>query len=435
MKVLLVDDDRSNRESIARYLKTAGIEVATADNGRSGMRFLESEVFDVAVMDLRMPEMDGLELLEWLRTKGPRVPAVMISAFGEVKDAVSAMKLGAEEYLVKPFDPEELVIRLERIAESHSVADIVESYRSSAAGVFLGKSESMRKIDADIRRIAQTVSNVVITGDSGTGKEVIAREIHSRSDRKDELFVPVNLGGIPETLLESELFGYEKGAFTGAVSRKIGMFELASKGTLFLDEIGEITQVLQVKLLRAVQDRAIRRLGGNQQIPVGARVIAATNRDLAREVAGGRFREDLYYRLNVLSIHLPPLSERLDDLPQLCGVLLGKLAHRLGRQVARISPDALQKLKCYSFPGNVRELENILERAIIFSEGETILAEDLLISGSTPVPVAPRTLRAVEREAILNALGRWQGNRTRAAEELGISRRTLLNKLKSYGLE
>ena len=435
MKVLLVDDDESNRESIARYLKRAGLEVIAAENGLSGLRLLESEVFDIAVMDLRMPEMDGLELLEWLRTKGPRVPAVMISAFGEVEDAVAAMKLGAEDYLVKPFDPEELVIRLMRIAESHSVADIVESSRSSAERAFLGNSESMRKIDADINRIAQTVSNVVITGESGTGKEVIAREIHARSNRNNELFVPVNLGGIPETLLESELFGYEKGAFTGADSRKIGMFELAAKGTLFLDEAGEISPVLQVKLLRAVQDRAIRRLGGTQQIPVGARIIAATNRDLVTEVKAGRFREDLYYRLNVLGIHIPPLAERIEDLPQLCGVLIGKLARRLGRTVSRVSPDGLRKLQSYSFPGNVRELENILERAIIFSDGETVGEGDLLMPESSAAPLPPRTLKALEREAILNALSRWDGNRTRAAEELGISRRTLLYKLKSFGVQ
>ena len=415
-KVLLVDDDKSNRESIARYLKQAGLEVTTADNGRSGLRHLETELFDIAVMDLRMPEMDGLELLEWLRSKGPRVPAVMISAFGEVRDAVAAIKLGAEDYLVKPFDPEELVLRIRRIAESRIVADIVESSKHAEEDTFLGGSESMRKIDTDIDRISKTVSNVVITGDSGTGKEVVAREIHSRSDRKGEPFVPVNLGGIPETLLESELFGYEKGAFTGADSRRVGMFELASKGTLFLDEIGEITAVLQVKLLRAVQERVIRRLGGSQQIPIGARIIAATNRNLAAEVESGRFREDLYYRLNVLSIHLPKLSERLEDLPQLCGVLLGKLARKLGRPVSRISPEGLQKLKSYSFPGNVRELENMLERAIIFSDGETIREEDLLVPVSNEVPAPPRTLKAIEREAVINALSRWDGNRTRAAK-------------------
>ncbi len=435
MKLLLVDDDASNRESIARYLRRAGIEVMTAENGRSGLRLLESEVFDVAVIDLRMPEMDGLELLGWLRTKGPRVPAVMISAFGEVRDAVEAMKLGAEDYLVKPFDPEELVIRLERIAESHAMADMVESSRGPEGEYYLGDSDAMRKIEADIIRIAKTVSNVLITGESGTGKEVIARTIHSRSDRRNELFVPVNLGGIPETLLESELFGYEKGAFTGADSRKIGMFELAAKGTLFLDEVGEISPVLQVKLLRAVQDRAIRRLGGTQQIPVGARIIAATNRELSSEVEEGRFREDLYYRLNVLNICVPPLSARLGDLPRLCGVLLGKLGRKLGRPVMRIDPEGMQRLQSYSFPGNVRELENILERAIIFSDGETVRSEDLLIPESGPAPPPPRTLKAVEREAILNALSRWDGNRTRAAEELGISRRALLYKLQSYGVE
>jgi two-component system response regulator AtoC len=278
---------------------------------------------------------------------------------------------------------------------------------------------------------------VLITGESGTGKEVIARRIHALSSRAEAPFVAINSGGMPETLLESELFGYERGAFTGAERRKIGMFELASSGTLFLDEIGDMPLHLQVKLLRVLQERRIQRLGSTQPVPVDARFIAATHQDLSAKVREGHFREDLFYRLNVIRLEVPPLRERLDDLPLLTGQILVRLNARLGKAVRAIAPEALEALRFYPFPGNVRELENLLERAMIFAESDTLGLSDLALPrAARPLPSpAPATLDGLERQAIIAALQRWEGHRTRAAGELGISRRTLLNKIKQYGIE
>ncbi len=453
MKILVVDDEKNIRESIERYLKLEGIETVGAENGIAAQRHLSEEPFQAVVMDLRMPGMTGLELLRWLQEEGPRTPAIMISAYGEVKDAVSAMKLGAEDYIVKPFDPSELVVRLKRIVEERKTRDLLELGRRTSDPFtdLIGESEPMQKIKKLIERIAGTQSTVLITGESGTGKEVIARTVHLRSTVADGPFTAINLGGVPENLLESELFGYEKGAFTGAVQRKIGMFELSHGGTLFLDEIGDIPLHLQVKLLRALQERKIQRLGGTQLIPFNARIIAATNRDLEAKVAAGEFREDLFYRLNVVRINVPSLSERTGDIPLLAGFLIEKLSRRLGRSVESIEPEALERFMSWSYPGNVRELENLIERAIIFAEGPTIAAGDVELPGEvalqgapssramgtglSPLTGGPRSLKEVEQEMIAEALLRWEGNRTRAAEELGITRRTLFNKIKEYGLE
>ena len=438
MKVLVIDDDRGNRESIARYLELEGIDVVTADNGLAGQRYLETTGIDTVLVDLKMPEMDGLGFLEWLQREGPRVPAIMISAFGEVSDAVKAMKLGAFDYLVKPFNPDELVLRINRAVESQSMLNQVEAGKVNSKSTLppLGESNEMIEIDTIVAKIASAPSSVLITGESGTGKEIVARLIHDRSGRGDLPFVAVNLAGIPETLIESELFGYEKGAFTGADSRKIGMFELAAAGTVFLDEIGDMPPALQAKILRALQERVIRRLGGTHQVPIGARIIAATNRDLEAAVKTGAFREDLYYRLAVVAIHIPPLRERITDLPLLIGSLMEKLSHKIGKPVEGVRPEAINLLSGYRFPGNVRELENIIERAIIFADGSTIEARDILVPGATTAPLPkPKTLRAIERLAIREALSRWEGNRTKAAEELEISRRSLLYKIKDYGLD
>ena len=443
MRVLVADDEPNIRASLQRYLELDGAEVVIADNGLAAQRRLQQETFAAAVIDLRMPGMDGLELLRWMRAERPRLPAIMISAYGEVADAVAAMKLGAGDYLVKPFDPEELVLRLTKLVEAQALRDHAEAAGRTAGDVppALGESAAMARIETLVRRVAPTPSTVLVTGESGTGKEVAARALHHHSARTGP-FVPVNTGGIPEALLESELFGYERGAFTGATQRKIGMFELADAGTLFLDEIGEMAPQLQVKLLRAVQERRIQRLGATVEVPIAARLVAATNRALEEEVAAGRFREDLYYRLNVVRIHLPPLRERLDDLPLLAGRILTRLNRTMGRQLQGLSPAALQVLGGYRFPGNVRELENILERAVIFAEGTTIGPDDLDLGAARPGHAAAAaepaafqgTLKEQERRLIEAALARWEGNRTRAAEELGITRRTLFNKLRQLGL-
>ena len=437
MRVLIVDDERNIRESIARYLDLEGMESAGAENGLSAQRLLQQEAFAAAIVDLKMPGMDGLELLRWLREDGPQIPVVMISAHGEIRDAVEAMKLGAQDYLVKPFDPEELVIRLKRIIEGRNLRTRVEIGRRSPTSEFelVGEGAAIQRIQGIIAKVASTPSSILVTGESGVGKEVIARAVHHASSVVSGPFVPVNVGGLPDTLLESELFGYERGAFTGAESKKLGMFELAIGGTLFLDEIGEMPTHLQVKLLRILQDKRVQRLGGTRQIPIDIRVIAATNKDLDAAVRNREFREDLYYRLNVVHIHVPPLRDRRDDIPLLVGYFIAKMNRKLGKRIEGIEPRALDLLVGHPWPGNVRELENAIERAIIFAESDTIRVADVGLSPGLSSP-SPRgnSLREVERASIEMALQRWEGNRTRAAEELGITRRSLYNKIKEYGL-
>jgi two-component system response regulator AtoC len=432
MRVLIVDDEKNLRESIASYLALEKIEVREAENGLSAQRILEEEAFDCIVLDLKMPGMSGLEFLSWLRDEGPSVPAVMISAFGNIEDAVKAMKLGASDYLVKPFDPDELVMRVNRaVTESRMKrqASIIPSPQSEET-----ESRLMKDIHKLADRAAPSDSTILITGESGTGKEVLARRIHEKSRRAAGPFIPINLGGIPENLVESELFGYEKGAFTGAERRKEGMFEFASGGTLFLDEVGDMPLHLQVKLLRVIQDRKIQRLGGTQVIPIDVRLVAATNKDLAAMVSEKSFREDLYYRLNVIHVKLPPLRDRREDIPLLVGSLMRKLSARAGKKISGISEEALSLLQVYSFPGNIRELENLVERAIILCEGDILAARDFsLPEGRRPEREARQgTLAELEREAIRASLLRNEGRKIETANELGISRRTLLNKIKEY---
>ncbi|HVP19690.1 MAG TPA: sigma-54 dependent transcriptional regulator [Spirochaetia bacterium] len=437
MRVLVADDEKNIRDSIAAYMAAEGIDTAVAADGAEARALLSDEAFDCLILDMRMPKMDGLALLAWLQESGPPVPVIVISAYGDVRDAVQAMKLGARDYLVKPFDPDELVMRIRRVFSESSFADQAEAgRRAQASGGWIGEDPAMKSIKAMVERVAPTSSTVLITGESGTGKEVVARFLHAMSANPDGPFVAVNIGGVPEGLLESELFGHEKGAFTGAVERKRGMFELASSGTLFLDEIGDMPLHLQVKLLRVLQDRKVQRLGGTQAIPINARIVAATNRDLEALRAEGRFREDLYYRLNVIRIGVPPLRERRGDIPALAGYFVEKLNGQMGRKVRGLLPDALARLSAYSFPGNVRELENVIERAFILCSSDTIGPRDL----GEPFSRASRTprtgrLRDQERELIEKTLARHGGNRTHAAKDLGISRRTLLNKIKEAGID
>ncbi len=450
MRVLVVDDERNIRESLQRLLGLEGIDCALASDGAQAVEILKAETFDVIVTDLRMPVMGGQELLERIRDEGQRSPVIMISALGEIHDAVTALKTGAVDYLIKPFDPDELIHKIRAAVSNRRRGDLIEAgARTAAPGSrFVGEGEAARALRRALEKIARTDTTVLITGESGSGKEVVAREIHSRSPRAEEPFVAVNIGAVHENLMESELFGHEKGAFTGADARKIGLFELAASGSLFLDEIGEMPLPLQVKLLRVVQERRIRRVGGTRDIPVGTRILSATNRDIEAMVREGKFREDLYYRLNVVRVIVPPLRERKDDIPLLAGFLLEKMRGRMGKANARLSPEALDALVSYSFPGNARELENLLERALIYGEGDEIQASDLDFAGghhelprTSTEPKAPATapastsLDSVERVAIERALAKWNGNRTKAAEELGISRRTVINKIKRYGLE
>ncbi|GHV95538.1 sigma-54-dependent Fis family transcriptional regulator [Spirochaetia bacterium] len=474
MRVLIVDDEKNIRESLGKYLRLEKIDSLGAESGEVALEYLAKESFDAVILDLKLPGMSGQAVLEHMQQQGISPPAIMISAHGEIPDAVQALKSGAKDYLVKPFDPAELIIRLRFLVENKRRENVLEVAvrTSSAAGgsLLLGQSPLIRRLSDQIDKIAGSDVTVLITGESGAGKEVAAREIHARSPNSGEPFVAVNIGGIHEGLMESELFGHEKGAFTGAAGRKQGLFELAGRGCLFLDEIGEMPMPLQVKLLRVLQDRKTRRLGGVSDIPINARIISATNQDIESLIKEGRFREDLYYRLNVFRITLPPLRERREDIPLLAEHFL---AGHSGRARANLSPEALDKLVHYSFPGNVRELENILERALIYCEDLIIRDKDIdlhesgapaIIGSAQPMAAldgasahtaepAPgggipgaaytaanaatgtETLDQIERQAIIDALARCSGNRTRAAELLGVSRKTILNKLKLYNLE
>lgn len=450
MRILIVDDEQNIRELMAKYLQLEDLQSDAAENGLSAQRLLREHSYDACLIDLKMPGMDGISLIKWIRSEGFMMPLIMMSAHGEIRDAVTALKEGAQDYVVKPFDPEELTIRLRTLLDAHKLWARSESAKSQDEDELVGETPSMKKIKEVISRIAHTQATVLITGESGTGKEVVARQIHAQSQMSEGPFVAINIGGVPETLLESELFGYEKGAFTGAVGRKIGMFELSSGGTLFLDEIGDMPIALQVKLLRVLQERKIMRLGGTDPIPINARIVAATNKDIEQRVREGLFREDLFYRLNVVRIELPPLRERKEDIPSLAGVILGKLHRQMGHKIERISPEALEALQNHSFYGNVRELENMLERAVIFAQGTTLTLSDVDLRESvssfhqqqshshTPLvgdDQEAKSLKELEVEAIIRSLHRWEGNRTHAAQELGISRRTLINKIADYELD
>ncbi|MDR1932449.1 MAG: sigma-54 dependent transcriptional regulator [Spirochaetales bacterium] len=449
MKILVVDDEKNIRDSLGRLLELEGMKAQTAESGEKARELVASQRFDLALVDLRLPGMSGQDLVEWIRAEGFLLPVIMISAHGEIQDAVKAMQAGAKDFVEKPFDSKALINKIRKIigeTNSRNVTE-AEARKQPEKPRLVGEHALIRELREKIQKVAATDSTVLITGESGCGKEVVAREIHDTSPRRSEPFVAVNVGAIPENLLESELFGHEKGAFTSADSRRIGLFELAGSGTLFLDEIGEMPQVLQVKLLRVLQDRMIRRLGGIRDIPLGARILSATNRDLEARVAKGLFREDLFYRLNVIRLAIPPLRDRKVDIPLLAQTLLPRLCGRLNCGPREITNGALAKLKRYDFPGNVRELENILERAVIYSSKDGLIREDCIEGGPPPKSTAiPDTaweaqpesgllLRNAERDLIEKALREHHGNRTRAAGALGISRRTIIYKIKEYGIE
>lgn len=440
MNVLIVDDEKEIRDKIVRFLKfEKDIRLFTAENGLAAQRVLETERVDLMITDLTMPGLNGLGLLKWMREFKPAIPVVMMSGCGEIGDAVEAMKQGAKDYFVKPFDLEALLRVMRKAHEESAAQTDIESAMTHITDeqTFIGESRVMIDVKALVGHIAPTASTVLIIGESGTGKEVVARMIHRRSPRAQNPFVALNIAGLPETLLESELFGYEKGAFTGAAARRIGLFERASSGTLFLDEIGDLPLHLQVKLLRVLQEREVHPLGSTETVPIDVRIVAATNKPLENMVRDGRFREDLFYRLNIIQIPLPPLRDRKEDIPLLVGHFLKKFHAKIGKTVESIEPEAVRALQNYAFPGNVRELENILERAMIFSQSSTITAQDLRLPSKTPTKVSAKkgALNEIEKQAIIETLLRWEGNRTKTAKELGIDRKTLLNKMKEYGID
>lgn len=451
MNILIVDDEKALRSMLIKYMALEGIEADGAENGSEGLKMLEKKSYDAVLVDLKMPVMDGITMIKEARSKGYRMPLIMMSAHGETKDAVEALKSGAEDYIVKPFLPDELIIRIKQNVEAFKSKNYLEATvkKKDEHNVFIGECPEIKRIKELSEKMQGSLSNVLITGESGTGKEVLARYIHSLSPASKGPFIAINIAGIPENLIESELFGYEKGAFTGAVSRKAGLFELAQGGTLFLDEIGDASLSLQVKLLRVIQERCIMHIGGTTNIPIKVRFISATNKNLEEMIKEKTFREDLYFRLNVVHFHLPPLRERGDDVELLATSILNHLAEVNHANKVELTPDALTRLKSYKFPGNVRELENILERAMIFASngkidkatlefvgdkgGEYNIQSEVVAEKENPSTVI-LSMRSAEINAIKNALAASDGNRTKAAELLGISRRTLISKIEEYSL-
>jgi two-component system response regulator AtoC len=459
--VLIVDDELNIRRVLAAMLKRDGYDVTTAADGEQAMAVLQRTPVHVVVTDLVMPRLGGMELLERVRAEYPDIPVILITAHGTVDSAVAALKAGAFDYVTKPFEQEELRKVIAKAARANDLErrSVHEGAAEGDRPPLVGTSPAMRTIYDMVARVADSPSTVLITGESGTGKELIAKALHRGSSRRDKPLIKVNCAAIPKDLVESELFGYQRGAFTGAVGDKPGRFELADGGTLFLDEIGEIPVEIQVKLLRALQESEFERVGGIKTLKVDVRLIAATNRDLKSLIAEGRFREDLYYRLAVVPIALPPLRDRREDIPLLVSHFIEKYDRRLGKKVERIDDDALQLLVDYAWPGNIRELENLMERSVLFADGPSIratsLPDSLRETGSQPAqPIAAigplgaiaapsgasmkeivRQAQAeLEKELISRALDETGGNVTRAAKRLQISRKSLQVKMKELGL-
>jgi two-component system response regulator PilR (NtrC family) len=458
-RILVVDDERSMRELLAIVLGREGYEVVVAENGRQAVDELERRPVDLLISDIHMPDMTGLDVLRTAKGLNPDLAGIMVTAFASTETAIEALRMGAYDYIHKPFNVDELKIvvtgalerrRLRRenvllkraLGERHQFSNII------------GRSESMLAVFELIETIAQTTSTVLVTGESGTGKELAARAIHFNSARKDRPFVAINCGALTETLLESELFGHVRGAFTGAATNKKGLVEVAERGTIFLDEIGEMSPLMQVKLLRVLQERVFRRVGGTDEIPADIRIITATNRDLAQMVAENKFREDLYYRINVIPLHLPPLRERGEDIPMLAEHFVTRFAAELGKPIQGLSAESLSVLVQYHWPGNIRELENAMERAVALERtpvilppslpaavraaggGSTAPTEDVLESDTLPDSGfdLERHVREIERQYITEALRRTDGVKVKAAELLGMSFRSFRYYAKKYGM-
>ncbi len=453
--ILVVDDDNTIRRNLVRLLKAEGYRTGEAGDGDTALALITSENPSAVLLDLKMPGRDGLEVLAALGTALTELPVIVVTAFGGSSPAIEAMRRGAYDYLSKPFDLDEVLLTLKRALHQRKLAAEVRALRNgleheddegSVEPEMIGKSAGMREVFKAIGRAAATDEPVLITGESGTGKELVATALHSHSRRNTGPFLRVNCGALPEGLIESELFGHERGAFTGADRQRPGRFERANGGTIFLDEIGELPQSAQAKLLRVLQRREFERVGGTETLFTDARVISATHRDLPKEVQAGRFREDLYYRLNVIRIGIPPLRERAEDIPPLATQILLRLERKYGWSTLSLSREALDLIQTRTWPGNVRQLENALSQAAVAARGRVILPDHLdeEVAPAVPIPSEltedgePVPLRAllaeVERRAIQRALTNSGGNRTKAAERLGISRRQLFDKIREYDL-
>ena len=447
-RILVVDDEESIRMMLRAVLEEEGYEIIEAADGPEAVKAVEQNPLDLILLDIRMTTMDGIETLTEIRKISPFVPVLMMTAYATVKTAVEALKAGAFEYLAKPLDIEELKILVQKALEYYRLREENLTLKERLGSRFdfsriIGKGRKMKELFDFLAQVAPSEATVLILGESGTGKELVANAIHHNSPRTQQPFVKVACAALPETLLESELFGHEKGAFTGAIARREGRFQAAHRGTIFLDEVGEMSPAIQTKLLRVLQEREFEPVGSSRTAKVDVRVIAATNKDLGKEIREGRFREDLFYRLNVIPIHLPPVRERKEDIPALANHFLSLYREKNKKEIKEISPKALDLLIRHDWPGNIRELENCLERAVIVARGELLAPADLppaiqnLPAGKEDAEIpfpAGISLQEAEKALILKTLEDAGGNRSRAAEILGINRRTLQMKLKEYGM-
>jgi len=444
--ILIVDDERNTRDGLQRALQNR-YNVLLAEDSRKALELLESAGVDVLLTDLKMPGVDGMGLLR-RATALPQPPVcIMMTAYGSIENAVQAMQAGAYHYVTKPVNLDELDVVLERALKSRRIeAENINLHEQLdhkfGLESIVGESLGMRQVFETVQQVAPTRTTVLITGETGTGKELIAKAVHNLSPRKNGPFIAVHAAALPSTLLESELFGHEKGAFTGAVERRIGRFEAADEGTLFLDEVGELEPLMQVKLLRVLEERAFERVGGNKTLQVDVRLVAATNKNLKKLVNDGKFRDDLFYRLSVVTVDLPPLRERRDDIPLLVKTFLDEFGRENNKQVREVTPEALNLLLAYDWPGNVRELRNVIEQMVVLARAERLTVRDVPaqvrdVADLTKISVVRTgmTVEEAERQLMVQALKETNGNRTQAARKIGISRRTLHRKLKRYGLE
>ncbi|MGQ7815615.1 sigma-54-dependent transcriptional regulator [Metapseudomonas furukawaii] len=441
-RALIVDDEPDIRELLEITLGRMKLDTRSARNLKEARDWLAREAFDLCLTDMRLPDGTGLELVQHIQQRHPLVPVAMITAYGSLDTAVNALKAGAFDFLTKPVD----LGRLRELVNTALRLSTPDGEEPPVDGRLLGQSPPMTALRKQIQKLARSQAPVYISGESGSGKELVARLIHEQGPRAERPFVPVNCGAIPSELMESEFFGHRKGSFTGAVEDKQGLFQAANGGTLFLDEVADLPLPMQVKLLRAIQEKAVRAVGGQQEVVVDVRILSATHKDLAAEVAAGRFRQDLYYRLNVIELSVPPLRERREDIPLLADAMLKRLAQQSGLPAATLAPEALDKLKCYRFPGNVRELENMLERAYTLCEDDQIQARDLRLaeaSGGAEAGEASLAqidnledyLEDIERKLIMQALEETRWNRTAAAQRLGLTFRSMRYRLKKLGID
>jgi two-component system NtrC family response regulator len=448
--ILIIDDEAAQRDVLSGYLKKKSYKIFSASSGKEGIEIAEKNPVDIILSDFKMPDLNGIDVLEQVKKVNPEISFVIVTAFGTIENAVKAIRLGAFDYISKPVDLDELDLMIERIIEHKNLKSenqllknqLQEKYKITS---IISHSQKMEEIINVAARVAESKANVLITGENGTGKEVLAKGIHYLSSRRDAAFIAVNIPALTETLLESELFGHEKGAFTGADKMKKGRFELAHSGTIFLDEVGDIPQSIQVKLLRVLQEHQFERVGGTEKIEVDVRIIAATNKDLEHKIKDGTFREDLYYRLNVVSINIPPLRERKEDILPMIESFIEKYSVENKKDKLEISKEAVDVLMKYNYPGNVRELENVIERAVVLTRGKVITLNDLPMNikgykeeknlGAIRKGTLTEQVEDLEKQLIFDALQQSAGNQTKAGKLLGLTERNLRYKLKKYNIK